>query len=147
DGAPYGGTANPDLTSLDRVEVLVGPQSAYFGRSTFTGAINYVTKDPGDHFKGRVTSEVSSYNSASASLALEGPIVADRLGVRISAVHQYRGGQWTNGSDTNDKFGSQQKDSVSGTIVLTPNDRFKAKVFLEYSLDQYGPQASAALSG
>src|SRR5439155_26384887 len=39
DGAPYGGQANPDLNSLERVEVLVGPQSAYFGRSTFTGAI------------------------------------------------------------------------------------------------------------
>src|SRR3954464_6592574 len=54
DGAPYGGNANPDLNTMERVEVLVGPQSAYYGRSTFTGAVNYVTKDPADHFKGRV---------------------------------------------------------------------------------------------
>src|SRR5262249_8889173 len=42
DGAPYVGQANPDIGALERVEVLLGPQSAYFGRSTFTGAVNYI---------------------------------------------------------------------------------------------------------
>ena len=31
---------------IARVEVAKGPQSALYGRNTFAGAINYVTKDP-----------------------------------------------------------------------------------------------------
>ncbi len=148
DGAPYAGQANPDLSSLERVEVLVGPQSAYFGRSTFTGAINYVTKDPSNEgFKGRVTAEVASYNSNNESISLEGPIVVDKLDFRITANHSYRGGQWTNGSDTSEKLGSAQKDSVTGIFVVTPNDKLRIKGLLEWSLDEYGPNASAALSG
>ena len=87
DGAPYAGSSNPDLNSVERVEVLLGPQSVYFGRSTFTGAINYVTKDPGDTFKGQFSAEVSSFNSTNDIITLEGPIVADKLGIRITASH------------------------------------------------------------
>ena len=60
DGAPYAGTGNPPVGDVERVEVLVGPQSAYFGRSTFEGALNYVTKDPGDTFKGQINAEYAS---------------------------------------------------------------------------------------
>ena len=47
-GAEFGGIEN-----VERIEVLKGPQGAHFGRSTYTGAINIVTKDPGDEFSGK----------------------------------------------------------------------------------------------
>ena len=34
------------IDDLERVEVVLGPQAVYFGRSTFAGAINYVTRKP-----------------------------------------------------------------------------------------------------
>ncbi len=147
DGAPYGGNANPDINAMERIEVLVGPQAAYFGRSTFTGAINYVTKDPADTFKGRIDAEVASYNSNSATLVLEGPIVKDRLGIRMTASHDYRGPHWTNMDDTNDKWGWAKKDSVSAVIVANLNDNLKARAFFEYSLDKFGYTPTVALSG
>ena len=35
-----------ELQMLERVEVIKGPQAAFYGRSTFSGAINYVTRRP-----------------------------------------------------------------------------------------------------
>jgi len=147
DGAPYAGAANPDLNSMERVEVLVGPQSAYFGRSTFSGAINYVTKDPADTFKGRISAEVSSFNSTNDAIVLEGPLVADKLGIRITGSHYYQGGEWANGSDPNNMMGSVQKDTVSAVIVANPSDKLKIKSFLEYSLDNDGYTPTIQLSG
>jgi iron complex outermembrane receptor protein len=41
---------NTDITSLERVEVLRGPQGTLFGRNTTGGAINFVTRSPRDEF-------------------------------------------------------------------------------------------------
>src|SRR5436853_354910 len=35
DGAPVSGGSTPEIEDVARVEVLKGPQSAYFGRATF----------------------------------------------------------------------------------------------------------------
>ena len=53
-GAPVTGGFVQGIGDLERVEVVKGPQSAYFGRSTFAGAINLVTRTPGNDWKGSV---------------------------------------------------------------------------------------------
>ena len=40
------------MNDIERVEVVKGPQSAFFGRATFGGAINFISKTPGDDFNG-----------------------------------------------------------------------------------------------
>ena len=40
-----GGTSL-SLMDIERVEVIKGPQAAYFGRNTFGGAVNFITRDP-----------------------------------------------------------------------------------------------------
>ena len=57
DGMPLlGNSGNLKYAGVERVEVLRGPQSTAFGRATFAGAINYVSKDPGDTFESKVRS-------------------------------------------------------------------------------------------
>ncbi|MFN3592510.1 MAG: TonB-dependent receptor plug domain-containing protein, partial [Thermaurantiacus sp.] len=48
DGVYLSGKAAVDLelNDLERIEVVRGPQSALYGRNTFAGAINYVTRRP-----------------------------------------------------------------------------------------------------
>ena len=63
DGAPLLGTELPVGLDIARVEVLRGPQSVYFGRSTLSGAINYVTKNINDKWTGNFEASEGSYNT------------------------------------------------------------------------------------
>ena len=43
-----GSIADYDLNDVERIEVVKGPQSALYGRNTYSGAINIISKSPGD---------------------------------------------------------------------------------------------------
>jgi iron complex outermembrane receptor protein len=151
DGAPVGnppisGSATPEVDDVARVEVLKGPQSAYFGRSTFSGAINFITKDPSfDRFKGRVRAEYASFNSTDDSISLEGPLVEDKVAARLNAHYMNKGGQYTNAADTAVKLGQQSTASVSAQVMLKPSDALRIKGFFTYMRDDDGPPAQIAL--
>ena len=146
DGAPVLSGQAPPLDTIARVEVLNGPQSAYFGRSTFIGAINFITKDPNlTSFKGSVSAEYSSYNSNDLAIALEGPLIADKLAVRINARHIFKGGQYINAANTNQRLGNQETSSLTGSVIFTPNDNLKVKAYLNYFRQDDGPAASSSI--
>jgi iron complex outermembrane receptor protein len=153
DGAPYAGAGvngaggTPNLGDLARVEVLVGPQSVYFGRSTFEGAVNFVTKDPGDKFKGKVNAEYAKFGTTDDQISLEGPIVPGKLGARVTGRHYSTAGQWVNQGDTSNRLGQQSTNSVTGIVLFTPTDDLKAKVLLDYTVDDDGPPPDIALKG
>ena len=49
--------ANQDLSDVDHIEVLKGPQGTLFGRNTIGGAVSIITHEPGKEFK--ATAEVT----------------------------------------------------------------------------------------
>jgi iron complex outermembrane recepter protein len=63
-----------DLTDIQQIEVLKGPQGALYGRNAIGGAIIIHTVDPADHFEGTGKVGVGNGVSERAQLALSGPI-------------------------------------------------------------------------
>ena len=78
-------------SQLERVEVLKGPQSATFGRATYSGAINYITRNPdGDEMTGDLRLRLGETKDALDSnyfvgASLTTPLLADRLWLGVSA--------------------------------------------------------------
>jgi iron complex outermembrane recepter protein len=63
-----------ELTDIQQIEVLKGPQGALYGRNAIGGAIIIHTAEPSDHFEGTAKVGVGNGVSERAQLALSGPI-------------------------------------------------------------------------
>ena len=70
DGIYYSGSiADYDVESVSRIEVVKGPQSALYGRNTYSGAINIISKMPGDRWEGKVSADISERDRCSVSFS------------------------------------------------------------------------------
>ena len=144
DGAPFSGSATPDLSDVERVEVLKGPQSVYFGRSTYSGAVNFVSRKPADQFEGHVTADASMFGTSDITASLEGPIVADKLGLRISGRHYHTNGQYVNYFAKN-RLGSENTDAFNIYAHYTPSDALEISARFSYALDDDGTPTEAVM--
>jgi iron complex outermembrane receptor protein len=132
DGAPLVGGRPSSFHDVERIEVLKGPQTAYFGRSTFSGAINLVTRDPSNEWGGQVTGELGRFGTSDALFSVEGPILDDKLTFRATARNLVNGAQYTERT-FNGPVGERSTQSGSLTLLYKPTDKLRVKVFGEYS--------------
>ncbi len=141
-----GGPQAISSVDVERIEVLKGPQSVYFGRSTFGGAINFITKTPGNEMQGEVNVDIATYNSHRASVALEGPLINDKLFYRISGSSYGKGAMYHSSTDGGD-LGRESTQSGALTLYATPSDRTEFKFRISYQEDGDSSAAISILSG
>ena len=97
DGVFVSGTiGSTTLNAVERVEVLRGPQSAQFGRATFSGAINYVTRQPTNEFEGQINTRAGTNEDFAVGGWWSGPIIEDQLLFLVSAGSDHYAGDWHN---------------------------------------------------
>ena len=146
DGVYYAGAA-PSLTfdDLQRVEIVKGPQSAFFGRSTFGGAINFITRTPDNTARGALTARAGQFDDQGLSFSLEGPLLQDRLAARLAGSYSDYGGQYTN-SLGGGQLGSQRQKFGSLSLAFTPTDNFSARLRVSYADQQDGAPAVQLLA-
>src|SRR5262249_41902876 len=133
-----GGVTSVNTVDVERVEVIKGPQNAQYGRNTFGGAINFITRNPGNEFKGEVSAEYSNLKSSNISVSLEGPVIADKLTARVSLLDYTKGAEYTSSLDGG-KLGEENTKSVTGTLYATPNDNLWVRLRAHYQQDDDGP--------
>jgi iron complex outermembrane receptor protein len=117
------------LLDVERIEVIKGPQSALYGRNAFSGAINTITKKPGDEFDLRLKGTVGADDLVEVSGSVSGPIIPGQLGLLVAAGYSEFNGTWENnhplaaqGTGTKDNLGGHTKDSLLVAASFTPVD-------------------------
>jgi iron complex outermembrane recepter protein len=125
-------TAAFDFADLERVEVLRGPQGTLFGKNTTAGAINITSKTP--NWQSEHGAEVSGgdigYYQAKAYIS--GPLVADTLAGRVSAVVTGRDGVLHN-VPTDGENNDTHNAAVRGQLLYTGASKFRLRLIADYS--------------
>ena len=128
DGVYLPGTSQwLSMNDIERVEIVKGPQSAFFGRATFGGAINFISRTPGDDFSGDVNLILGDSGRADLWVSGEAPLVEDRLYVRASGRFYTYDGAWKNEHPTGGDLGAQQTNAGSITLYATPTEDLSIK--------------------
>lgn len=140
-----GGTSI-SLMDLERVEVIKGPQAAYFGRNTFGGAVNLITRDPSlTDFSGEAEVSTTARQNSDFSVFVEGPIVDERLSFSLSGRLYDKRGQWT--ATDGGRLGDEETRTVNGVLLWQPLEALSVKLRYAYSEDRDGPAAQGFISG
>ncbi len=139
DGAPVLGAEFGRLRGIERVEVIKGPQSAYFGRSTFAGAINLITRQPRKEWGGEVSVDLGDFGTHDIGATLEGPFASEALAFRLDVSDYATDGQYRNAGGLGEKLGERTTRDVALTFLASPDEAFTAKLRLHYWEDEDGP--------
>jgi outer membrane receptor protein involved in Fe transport len=134
------------LTDVQRIEIVKGPQSALYGRAAFAGAINYITKEPGDLFEGTTRVDFADDGFQQVDAAFGGPVLGDTLGVRVTGFWYNQDGHYVNAMSGEDVGGSGGSGAAL-TTVIRPNDITKIKLRGEFSREDYDPLPNVRMGG
>lgn len=147
DGVPVASAnALNSVTQPARVEVLKGPQAAYFGRNAFAGAVNVVTRNPGEEFGGDVSLMGGSRGYWDLQGSLEGPLFSDKLGFRVSGRSFSKDGSYANAAVPGQLLGNQSSDTFTLTLTARPVEGLSIKFFGLLSQDDDGPSPEGFMS-
>ena len=118
---PSFSTLANELTDIERVEVLPGPQSTLSGRNAAGGLINIVTHNPTKEFELSYNFEQTNDHQTRAGGFVSGPIT-DTLGVSISAFYNRWDGPIRNVAEANRRLGGFEQRGVRGKLQWNPID-------------------------
>jgi outer membrane receptor protein involved in Fe transport len=113
------------LFDLEQVEILRGAEAAMFGRSTFSGAVNYVSKRPEQSNYTQVELNKGNYQQDVINL-VSNYTVNDDIALRFSASHDARSNHSKNtlGSNGGD-YGAEQTQYAKLAISWKFNPRLE----------------------
>jgi iron complex outermembrane receptor protein len=126
-------TLDPDLTDIDHLEVLKGPQATLYGASTLGGLIKVVTKKPDlNSFEGEVRVEGSTVDGGGNGYGVVGianiPLISGELGLRLSGFERETPGYMRNLTLGTDDRNVSRKDGGRVSLRWEPNEDFSVEV-------------------
>jgi iron complex outermembrane receptor protein len=140
DGVYVGGSVQPtELYNLERVEIMRGPQAAQYGRGTYAGAINYVTRAPGDALRGEIKATGAEHSTYGFNAWVSGPLT-EALGFFAAAGYSEYGGEYDNTRD-GQKLGDEEAVDVTAKLAwaATPALSVAAKIGWQSTDDGHFP--------
>ena len=133
DDVPLGMQANAfrDLADVYRIEVLKGPQSTLYGKSSIAGALNITTKPIGGPMKATAYAYATNDDEWRGGFSISGA-VSDTLRMRLAASKTNFGGT-LNDLTTGGKLNGSKGDNISGKLEWRPLDQLTLTMTPHYN--------------
>lgn len=126
-GRSIGGVV--DLTDVEQIEVLCGPQGTLFGRNTIGGAVILKSREPEGSFGGDLAFSVGSFDRRELRATLNLPI-DEALAMRLSAVKLLRDGYAKRLTD-GEELGDRDATISRAQVAWHPSEDLSAKLTLD----------------
>jgi len=145
DGIFLTGKASVDLAlnDLERIEVVEGPQSALYGRNTFAGAINYITKRPSDTLGGEIEGTIGQNGLYKVLGSISGPL-SDKVRFRVGGYYNSFDGYYRSGIDGG-RVDFDKDYGFTGTLELKPTEKLTATFRVSYVDNNDGQPPSSVI--
>ena len=148
DGVPRTRTASAlaDLPTIERIEVLSGPQSTLFGKNASAGVISVSTLLPEDSFGGMIEATGGNYGARIIKGTVTGPL-SDTVSYRLSASDNSSDGYGTN-ITTGSGVNSRDRSAIRGQLLFEPADDLTIRLIADYNeIDEVCCSASSLVYG
>jgi iron complex outermembrane receptor protein len=136
--------ANPTLgiysfNSIDRIEVLKGPQGTLYGRNATGGLISVITRNPGSTTRIDASVGYANYDTLTTNLYASTPLT-DNLAAGVAVYHQKQSKGWSTNVFTGKDVQKSNETGVQAKVVWRPgaNTKVTAGFIYDYNNRDYG---------
>ncbi|WP_375382005.1 TonB-dependent receptor domain-containing protein [uncultured Sphingomonas sp.] len=125
-------SATFDFTDTERIEILRGPQGTLYGKNTTAGAINITTRPPSFTPEARAEFTGGNYGFFQGKASVSGPLVDDKLAIRLSASITSRIGTIYNVRQ-NDHENAQDNQGLRGQLLWRATPRLDLTLYADFN--------------
>jgi iron complex outermembrane receptor protein len=119
-----------DLTDIDHVEVLRGPQGTLFGKNNTGGVVNITTLKPSFTPSAKLEAVGGNYGTYELHGSATGPL-SDTVAYRLTVYDKQRDGLLTNIYDGS-KFNGFNRQGIRGQFLFEPDANLTFRVIAEH---------------
>jgi len=132
------------MFDIDRIEVLKGPQGTLEGRNSTGGALNVITRKPGDKFEVNATAGAGNFGASNFEGGMDLPL-GSIAAVRIAGISNDHDGYYSHPANNGPAFvatpatksGSERNTAGRISLRLDPSEALKINFAGEYAKRHY----------
>ncbi|MCX9147424.1 TonB-dependent receptor [Erythrobacter sp. WG] len=139
-----GGVLNASLFDMERVEVLRGPQGTLYGRNSTAGAVNFITRKPGDTFSANGSISYGNFDHLIVEGGVDVPL-GDVGGIRFAGQYSKR-----DGYNFHPNFNARSQDDdtlgLRASLRLEPVEGLTINAAIEHVYSEVVPPITATFN-